>query len=89
MSGPQSISPRLRAAQTNPSLNKFSVPSIPSRFLTPVIDASQIESTTATNMSDYCKMSRLIDDPAKVGPGTYEVSFGNRTSPRGCIGWGQ
>ena len=89
MTGPQSISPRLRAAATNPSLNKFSVPSIPSRFLTPVIDANHVESTVTSNMTDYCKMSRLIDDPAKVGPGSYETSFANRTSPRGAVGWGQ
>lgn len=46
MTGPQSLSPRARAAQTNPALNRMSVPSIPSRFLTPVIDGSQTQATT-------------------------------------------
>ena len=37
----QAISPgRAAAVKTNPSLQKMSVPSIPSRFLSPVIDAS-------------------------------------------------
>jgi len=36
----QAVSPgRAAAAVSNPSLQKMSVPSIPSRFLTPVIDA--------------------------------------------------
>lgn len=47
-----------------------------------------METVASTNMSDYCKMSRLIDDPAKVGPGSYEISFANKTSPRGTVGWG-
>lgn len=46
MAAPISISPRVRAAASNPALQKMSVPSIPSRFLTPVIDSSQIESIT-------------------------------------------
>ena len=37
----QAVSPgRAAAAVSNPSLQKMSVPSIPSRFLTPVIDAN-------------------------------------------------
>ena len=37
----QAVSPgRAMAAASNPSLQKMSVPSIPSRFLTPVIDAA-------------------------------------------------
>ena len=39
---PQNVqSPRERAAVFNPSLSKMTVPSIPSRFLTPVIDGQQ------------------------------------------------
>ncbi len=39
---PQNVqSPRERAAMFNPSLSKMTVPSIPSRFLTPVIDGQQ------------------------------------------------
>ena len=34
---------RAAAAVSNPSLQKMSVPSIPSRFLTPVIDAAAAE----------------------------------------------
>ena len=63
------VSPgRAAAAVSNPSLQKMSVPSIPSRFLTPIIDGSQ-DKVDADG--DICKMSRLVDDPGKVGPGTY------------------
>ena len=64
------ISPgRAAAAMRNPSLQKMSVPSIPSRFLTPIIDGNQDEGEA----NDVCKMSRLVDDPSKVGPGTYQI----------------
>ena len=49
----------------------MSVPSIPSRFLTPVIDAGTQDHD---DTQDICKMSRLVDDPSKVGPGTYLVN---------------
>lgn len=58
---------RAAAAATNPSLQKMSVPSIPSRFLTPIIDVGAAEKEG----QELCKMSRLVDDPSKVGPGTY------------------
>ena len=68
----QAVSPgRAAAAASNPSLQKMSVPSIPSRFLTPVIDAG---SQDHDDTQDICKMSRLVDDPSKVGPGTYLVN---------------
>ena len=67
------ISPgRAAAAISNPSLQKMSVPSIPSRFLTPIIDANQDD--TQDGQGDICKMSRLVDDPAKVGPGSYIIT---------------
>ena len=56
---------RAAAALTNPSLQKMSVPSIPSRFLTPIIDV------TSDAQDEICKMSRLVNDPSKVGPGSY------------------
>ena len=58
---------RAAALVSNPSLQKMSVPSIPSRFLTPIIDGSQADQESG----DVCKMSRLMDDPSRVGPGTY------------------
>lgn len=61
---------RAAAAVSNPSLQKMSVPSIPSRFLTPIIDGTQEE---GDGSGDICKMSRLVDDPSKVGPGTYII----------------
>ena len=68
----QAVSPgRAAAAASNPSLQKMSVPSIPSRFLTPVIDAGTADHD---DTQDICKMSRLVDDPSKVGPGTYLVN---------------
>lgn len=36
-----SQSPRMRAAAVNPSLLKINAPSIPSKFLTPIIDTSR------------------------------------------------
>ena len=68
----QAISPgRAAAIISNPSLQKMSVPSIPSRFMTPVIDANSVE---VDDTQDICKMSRLVDDPSKVGPGTYVIN---------------
>ena len=68
----QAISPgRAAAIISNPSLQKMSVPSIPSRFMTPVIDANTAD---ADDSQDICKMSRLVDDPSKVGPGTYVIN---------------
>ena len=88
MAAPICISPRVRAAVSNPALQKMSVPSIPSRFLTPVIDSSQIESITGITSNEYCKMSRLIDDPTKVGPGAYEPQgHAIRSSPKSVIAW--
>lgn len=63
----------------------MSVPSIPSRFLTPVIDAAQHDNEDS---QDICKMSRLVDDPTKVGPGTYLVSEDAvKKSPKSTINW--
>lgn len=80
------ISPgRAAAAISNPSLQKMSVPSIPSRFLTPIIDANQEE---LDGSGDICKMSRLVDDPSKVGPGTYQIQEDQIVkSPKGAISW--
>jgi len=62
----------------------MSVPSIPSRFLTPIIDGSQADGDSG----DICKMSRLVDDPSKVGPGSYQVQDEiTRKSPKGSIIW--
>lgn len=66
----KSISPgRAAAVVSNPSLQKMSVPSIPSRYLTPIIDQSTNEAVD----EGICKMNRLINDPTRVGPGTYEL----------------
>ena len=63
----------------------MSVPSIPSRFLTPVIDAGQNDNDES---QDICKMSRLVDDPSKVGPGTYLVNEEPvKKSPKSTINW--
>eukprot|EP00354_Favella_ehrenbergii_P003086 CAMPEP_0170455956 /NCGR_PEP_ID=MMETSP0123-20130129/3746_1 /TAXON_ID=182087 /ORGANISM="Favella ehrenbergii, Strain Fehren 1" /LENGTH=86 /DNA_ID=CAMNT_0010719263 /DNA_START=484 /DNA_END=744 /DNA_ORIENTATION=- len=65
----KAVSPgRAAAVISNPSLQKMSVPSIPSRFLTPVIDGTTQQEVTD---AEICKMSRLVDDPSRVGPGTY------------------
>ena len=48
----------------------MSVPSIPSRFLKPVI--GEEASAHDGGDSDICKMSRLVNDPGRVGPGSYQ-----------------
>ena len=64
----------------------MSVPSIPSRFLTPIIDGNQDDNGDASG--DICKMSRLVDDPSKVGPGSYVISEEQVVkSPRGTVNW--
>lgn len=80
------ISPgRAAAIVSNPSLQKMSVPSIPSRFMTPVIDANAVEED---DTQDICKMSRLVDDPGKVGPATYFISEDQvKRSPKATINW--
>jgi hypothetical protein len=66
----KAVSPgRAAAVVSNPSLQKMSVPSIPSRFLTPIIDSQTIEGED----QEICKMSRLVDDPSRVGPGSYQL----------------
>lgn len=45
----------------------MSVPSIPSRYLTPIVDISGDD----PEGHDVCKMSRLVNDPSKIGPGSY------------------
>ena len=67
----QAVSPgRAAAVVSNPSLQKMSVPSIPSRFLTPIID-SNVQQNGEEH--EICKMSRLVDDPNRVGPGSYQL----------------
>lgn len=50
-----SQSPRLRAAAVNPGLLKISAPSIPSKFLTPVIDTSRTDAqSTILVQHEFC-----------------------------------
>jgi hypothetical protein len=58
---------RVTAAVHNPVLHKQTVPSIPSRYLSPIIDVT----AEAQDGGDVVKMSRLYDDPTKLGPGSY------------------
>jgi len=51
--------------------HKVSIPSIPSRYLTPVIN---MHGDKDENGQDVCKISRLVNDPTRVGPGTYEIN---------------
>ena len=81
------VSPsRAAAAQSNPSLQKMSVPSIPSRFLTPIIDVQG--ANEGDDGQEICKMSRLVDDPSKVGPGSYFLNDEiNKRYPKSTINW--
>jgi hypothetical protein len=56
------------------NLPKMSVPSIPSRFLTPTMDMApkqQVDRNERIQSIDGYTMSRLVNDPAKVGPQSY------------------
>ena len=74
------------------SLPKMSVPSIPSRFCTPAMDMAQ-KSTLADNNDriqsiDGFQMSRLVDDPSKVGPSTYFPIYEQTNPiPKSAIDW--
>jgi len=75
---------RAAAAMSNPGLQKMSVPSIPSRFLTPIIDGSEGMDPDG----EICKMSRLVDDPGKIGPGSYQISDDQyKKHPMSTISW--
>lgn len=56
--------------------------------MTPVIDES-IGQTAATLENEICKISKLIDDPGRVGPGSYnpQVLDSNRSSPKASLRW--
>jgi len=63
----------------------MSVPSIPSRYLTPVFDTQPVNTE---NDEDICKMSRLFNDPSKVGPGSYQIiEDQTRKAPKATILW--
>lgn len=83
----ESLSPRLRAAAVNPGLLKVAAPSIPSKFLTPIIDTSRTDLESHRLMSnEFCQISKLVEDPSKVGPGSYETG-GNILKPQKGMQW--
>lgn len=60
--GSKSIQPGMRV----------SIPSIPNKFLTPIIDYSSTKDQSAILIhTDNCNIAKLVDDRAKVGPGSY------------------
>jgi len=63
--------------------HKVVCPTIPSKYLTPVIDVSDVK--TASNEPETVKISKLVDDPTRVGPGSYENSI--QKSPKSTINW--
>ena len=70
-----SVSPsRANAARSNPALQKMSVPTIPSKFLTPILDTGDYDMGDVKDRQDICKMSRLVDDPTRVSPSSYYVN---------------
>lgn len=67
---------------TSDNLPKMSVPSIPSRFLTPTMDMApkqQVDRNERIQSIDGYTMSRLVDDPAKVGPQSYFPAYEQTT----------
>lgn len=74
------------------SLPKMSVPSIPSRFLTPAMDMAP--KSNVNNKNDHIQsidgfqMSRLVDEPSKVGPQSYFPIYEQTNPiPKGTINW--
>lgn len=80
-------SPRLRAAAVNPGLLKIPIPSIPNKFLTPIIEPVNSDQSTIQVQHEFCKISKLLDDPAKVGPGSYNISGDITQSPKMVMNW--
>jgi hypothetical protein len=64
-SGSQSLQPGMRV----------SIPTIPNKFLTPIIDYSSTKEQSALLIhTDSCNIAKLIDDSgARVGPGSYSI----------------
>ena len=92
-----SKSPRMSTTQANTSTHSqslhknFNVPTIPSRFLTPVLNFDN-QDNNGENMESMLisKVQRLTADGTTIGPGQYNViksikAVGN--SPRGAIKW--
>ena len=76
---------------TSGILNKsYNVPTIPSRFLTPVLNFDQGDQNDSIESMLISKVQRLTTDGTTIGPGQYNVvksikAVGN--SPRGAIKW--
>ena len=76
----------------------YNVPTIPSRFLTPVLNFDSIdkypdlqEGSTGMETILVSKVERLTHDGRNIGPGQYDVinsKRSNEKSPRGTINWG-
>ena len=78
--------------QSIEGLPKMSVPSIPSRFLTPAMDMAPKSSVDDKNdriqSIDGFQMSRLVNDPGKVGPQSYFPIFDQTNPiPKSTIEW--
>ena len=54
---------------------KLSAPSIPSKLLSPFIDRNENEKRANVVIPhEFCQFSKMIDDPSRVGPGSYNVA---------------
>ena len=89
--------------KTQKRLHNFSIPSIPSRFLTPILkfDAQDKDEKSLLdvgyNIYDgsiesvlVSKVARLTNDGSNLGPGAYNVDVSSKAianSPRGAIAW--
>jgi hypothetical protein len=83
ISAPQhNMSSRVRAALVNPGLLKINGPSIPSKLLTPILDTLAIDRESQFIIqNEFCLMGKLIDDPNRLGPGSYNISGNLAKSP--------
>lgn len=74
-------------------MKQYHVPTIPSRFLTPVLkfensEAGVIDNGDRTQDSILIStVARLIDDGSQLGPGQYNMQESKKMSPRGTIKW--
>lgn len=80
--------------QLSPSVSRnqdqirISAPSIPSRYYAPFIDEKDSQDPSKIVLQhEFCTISKVVDDPAKVGPGSYEISGDLKNNPKNVISW--
>jgi len=84
------MSPKERATAMEQGLIRVSAPSIPSKFLTPFIDDKLNPETNASAVvieHEFCRMSKLVDDKSRIGPGSYNLAGSLVKNSRMVTNW--